>query len=139
MTKHYGLKIWVVDDSEADHELMRIAFDDVLGPDTIESFYSAEEAVEALASGRRPSLVLLDLNMPGLGGEHFLSQRQHHQYSHVPVIILSSSSNPDDIRSTYALGANSYLVKPHDLDALMAFAHDVYQYWFKWAQLPQAV
>lgn len=131
--------LWVIDDNPADQQLTRIAFRDYLDLENIISFYSAEAAIEALAQGASPSLVLLDLNMPGLGGKHFLTQRQQHSYLHIPVVILSSSTNPDDITSTYALGANSYLSKPSDLNELREFAHSVHEYWFKLAQLPGAV
>ena len=131
--------IWIVDDSESDHALLRLAFKDSLDEVEFESFYSAEEAVESLKEGRSPSLVLLDLNMPGLGGLHFLQERQERSYLHVPVVILSSSSNPDDIKMTYGLGANSYLEKPGAFRDLKDFASSVAAYWFKWAHLPSAV
>lgn len=132
-------KIWVIDDSPADHELMRIAFKPYMPVDNISSYYSAEEAVEELKQGKHPSLILLDLNMPGQGGTFFLKERQSRLFMHVPVVILTSSSNPDDIRETYAAGANSYLLKPADLTELEAFAENVYSYWFRFAYLPQDV
>ncbi|MEM6732989.1 MAG: nitrogen regulation protein NR(I), partial [Myxococcota bacterium] len=60
--------IWLVDDDEAEHEMLRIAFERVGDKLDIRGFYSAEEAVCALNDGESPSLILLDLNMPGLGG-----------------------------------------------------------------------
>lgn len=129
--------IWIVDDSEADHELMRLAFEDLIPDDHMKSFYSAEQAVNALEAGERASLVLLDLNMPGQGGLHFLRERKQRSHMHVPVVILTSSSNPDDIDATYSLGANSYLTKPADFDALLTFAQVVFAYWFQMAQLPK--
>ena len=131
--------IWIIDDSEADHALMRLAFEDLLPDESMTSFYSAEKAVEALQQGQKASLVLLDLNMPGQGGLYFLKQRKDRAYMNIPVVILTSSSNPDDIESTYSLGANSYLTKPADLDELMSFAQVVYAYWFKMSHLPRAI
>ncbi len=128
--------IWIVDDAIPDHKLIRIAFGDYVPEDHFKSYYSAEEAMNALVDGGTPSLVLLDLNMPGGGGTHFLEERRRRDYMHIPVVVLSSSSNPDDIRNSYALGTNSYLEKPQDLSSLNAFASAVYDYWFKWAHLP---
>lgn len=129
-------EIWIVDDAIPDHKLIRIAFSDYVPDDYFQSYYSAEEAVEALIGGGNPSLVLLDLNMPGGGGTHFLEERLRRGYMYIPVVVLSSSSNPDDIRNSYALGTNSYLEKPQDLTSLNSFASVVYDYWFKWALLP---
>ena len=131
--------LWVVDDSAADHELLRIAFKPHLDLARMRTFSSAEAAVEALKRGDEPSLVLLDLNMPGRGGLYLLKERRERQMSHVPVVILSSSSNPDDIKEAYALGANSYLVKPSDLSELMEFAESFCAYWFKFSHLPREV
>ncbi len=129
-------RMWFVDDSEADHTLYKLAFRDLLTNCTFESFYSAEDAVDALLDGGQPSLILLDLNMPGLGGMHFLRERQRCGFSHIPTLILTSSANPDDIVKTYELGANSYLEKPQDFASLKDFARSVSSYWFRWSHLP---
>ncbi len=134
-----SIQIWVIDDSKADHELMRIAFKKYMDVEQIKSFYSSEEAVQALEQGERPSLVLLDLNMPGLGGMHFLEERKAKNFMAVPVVLLSSSSNPDDINQAYDKGANSYLVKPSSLEDLKKFAEAVFHYWFIFALLPESV
>lgn len=130
------ISIWIVDDSQADHALYRLAFKDLIPDGVFRSFYSAEDAVEAVVGGEMPSLVLLDLNMPGLGGMYFLSERRRRALLGFPVVILSSSSNPEDIQQTYALGANSYLEKPEDFKALKEFAKSVTDYWFRWSHLP---
>ena len=128
--------IWVIDDSVTEHALMRIAFQDLEHIPKIVSLHSAEAAVEALDLGERPSLVLLDLNMPGVGGRLFLEERLARGLTWIPVIVLSSSSSEIDIRNSYAAGANTYVQKPADLDGLRQFANAMAEYWFRLAELP---
>lgn len=64
-----------------------------------------------------PRLVLLDLNLPGLHGLEVLAQiKADAKLMIIPVIVLSSSRHPDDIRRSYAAHANAYIVKPLDFD-----------------------
>lgn len=83
----------------------------------------AEDGVAALAFLRRqgqhaaaprPKLVLLDLNMPRLGGLEVLAELRAELRS-LPVLVLSTSQDAGDIERAYALGANAYLTKPRDL------------------------
>ncbi len=133
----YAHSIWIVDDSEADQSLLRIAFDGFIETANIRSFFAAEDALGALGD-QEPSLIFLDLNMPGGGGEHFLRERSNRGYIHIPVVVITSSANPKDIRNAYHLGANSYLEKPSNLDGFRRFARVVSEYWFQWAHLPRA-
>jgi len=67
-----------------------------------------------------PTVLLLDLNMPRKNGFEVLEWiRQQPTLKRLHVYVLSASSQPDDIRRAYELGANSYLVKPGNLDELM--------------------
>lgn len=64
-----------------------------------------------------PRLVLLDLNLPGLHGLEVLAAiKSDPDLTIIPVIVLSSSRHPDDIRRSYAAHANAYIVKPADFD-----------------------
>lgn len=67
-----------------------------------------------------PSLLLLDLNMPGLHGFEVLSAiRERVVFAGLPVVIFSTSDDPADVRKAYALGADGYLVKPMEFDDLI--------------------
>lgn len=69
----------------------------------------------------RPGLVLLDLNLPKLGGLDVLAQvKADPELRIIPVIVLSSSQDPDDINRSYELHANAYIVKPRDFDGFTA-------------------
>jgi CheY-like chemotaxis protein len=80
-----------------------------------------------------PTLVLLDLKLPRKSGLEVLAwlRAQSHPYlRRVPVVMLTSSNQPDDIDAAYDLGANSYLVKPGDLRVLVEMFKSLHQYWF---------
>lgn len=116
--------------------LFRHAFAAVHSGIELRSVHSAEEALQALDSGDAPSLLLLDLNMPGQGGFHFLRARRDQGYLHFPVIVVSSSPADEDIRQSYSLGANSYVTKPFDYEELKCFAEALLSYWLNLAKLP---
>jgi CheY-like chemotaxis protein len=77
-----------------------------------------------------PDLILLDLKMPGLSGFDVLKWlREDEDLRGVPVIVLTSSNHEVDVQRAYALGANSYLVKPVGFDALVNVAVTIHGYW----------
>jgi CheY-like chemotaxis protein len=77
-----------------------------------------------------PDLILLDLKMPGLSGFDVLKWlRSDEDLRGVPVIVLTSSNHEVDVQRAYALGANSYLVKPVGFDALVNVAETIHGYW----------
>ena len=82
-----------------------------------------------------PTAVLLDLNMPRKNGFEVLAWiRQQPALKHLHVYVLSASSQEEDIRRCYNLGANSYLVKPGNLDGLMHQARCLLA-WLKLSQI----
>jgi len=87
----------------------------------IEIARNGDEALQRILNDKSavPSLVLLDLQLPKLGGINLLARvRQRFSPADLPVIILSSSDNPSDINLCRELGVNGYLAKPLDPDAL---------------------
>ncbi len=84
-----------------------------------------------------PDLVILDLNLPGTDGREVLAvikTNPHHKT--IPVVILTTSSNPKDIQTCYQSGVNSYLLKPMKIDQLRSLVRILIDYWFKVAVLP---
>ncbi len=78
-----------------------------------------------------PDILILDLKLPGKSGFEILEWvRGQDQLSHIPVIILSSSSQNKDILKSYRLGANSYLVKPVNHSDLINMVKSIKDYWF---------
>jgi len=87
----------------------------------------------------RPCLIMLDLNLPGTSGHEVLAQlKSDERLKKIPVVVMTSSRDPDDIDACYRAGANSYVVKPVDLDGFFRAIARLREYWFEIAVLPEA-
>jgi CheY-like chemotaxis protein len=81
--------------------------------------------------------VLLDLNLPRIGGFEVLASIKSLQATrHIPVVVLTSSESSDDIIRSYQLGANCYLTKPFSVGAYREMAKRLYEFWLELAKLP---
>ncbi|RYG30220.1 response regulator [bacterium] len=87
-----------------------------------------EEALEA-GDGKLPDAVLCDLKLPKRTGIEVLSWFRN-QGGEVPFIMLTSSDQPDDIRSCQEAGADGYIQKPVDYDAYMRVMEEIERFWF---------
>ena len=77
-----------------------------------------------------PQLVLLDLNLPGLGGLEVVSRlRAHPRTAFVPIVILTSSDDEADMREAYRRGANSFVAKPMNFSAFVDTLGALWRYW----------
>jgi len=84
-----------------------------------------------------PRLITLDLNMPKMNGFEFIERfKKNDQTREIPIIVLTSSQLPDEIRKAYFLGANSYVIKPTDHEKFEESLEVVYEYWFDFSKLP---
>ncbi len=84
-----------------------------------------------------PSLIILDLNLPGLDGKDILIRiRENPKWEQIPTLIFSSSHDPKDINFCYKHGAKSYILKPMDIDYLKKTIHILWEYWFNIVLLP---
>jgi CheY-like chemotaxis protein len=84
-----------------------------------------------------PTLIVLDLNLPLVSGFDVLAWlRNEQRLRRLPVVVLTSSKQPNDVKRAYDLGANSYLVKPVELEALITLAKGIEQYWLSLCRLP---
>ena len=87
-------------------------------------------------SGWRPDLILLDLNLPKKGGLEVLAEiKADEEFRQIPVVVLTSSSAPQDINRAYALNANRYITKPSDLSELFSVVGELGKYWTDGAKL----
>jgi two-component system, response regulator len=88
----------------------------------------------------RPSLIILDLNMPKKDGRQALKEiKADPDFRSIPVVVLTTSSADSDIRRTYELGVNSYITKPASFDALVQLMGTLTKYWLKTVRLPDGV
>jgi len=86
----------------------------------------------------RPGLILLDLNMPRMGGRECLIEiKADPSLRDIPVIILTTSKAEEDIWQSYQSGANSFITKPVTFDSLVRTVSALGRYWFEIVELPQ--
>lgn len=77
-----------------------------------------------------PLVILLDLKLPKVDGLEVLETiKKHPKYKTIPVVVLTSSSDNNDIKKAYKLGANSYIVKPVNFDKFVEVASQIELYW----------
>lgn len=137
----YHIRLLLVDDSTDDSYFFKRAFLRAGIHAPIDTLNDGHAAIEYLAGSGRfsaweeyplPDLLLLDIKMPGVDGFDVLSWvRQRPGLSVLPIIMLSSSTYSADIQKAHALRANSYLVKPNDVEGYVALACGIEKYWFR--------
>lgn len=123
--------VFVADDDDDDRLLMKVAFDRQCPEANIRFAIDGLSLLDALSSSpERPCLIILDLNMPRLNGIESLEiLRANPIYMHTPIIVFSMSDNEDDKYEAYEKGANEYIVKPVDMDALAELINKLKQDW----------
>lgn len=111
--------ILIVDDDEIARDLVSRLVAKLHLVNPLVTAADGNRAIEVLANGPRPALVLLDLNMPERSGLEVLSWlRTNPELRATPVIILTSSAELEEVDRAYNLGIQSYLVKPVGFTAL---------------------
>ena len=97
------------------------------------------EQYAAPNSAPRPALMLLDLNMPRLDGRQVLQQmKSDPQLETIPVVVLTTSKQEQDILQSYHLGCNSFINKPVDVHDFFNMMHELGLYWLNLVLLPPA-
>ena len=97
---------------------------------------SGEDALR-MARQSVPDLILLDLNLPKMGGREVLAEiKRHPSLRSIPVVVLTSSDAEQDISKSYQLGANCYVTKPVGLQAFQSIVRSVEGFWFTVVRLP---
>jgi len=88
----------------------------------------------------RPSIILLDLNLPGTDGREVIQQiKQDNNLKNIPVVVLTTSANPKDIEICYRYCVASYILKPIDINRLVETVQGFITYWLDIVILPDAV
>lgn len=108
--------ILLIDDDEDDCEIFLFAIQKVSGERNYTTRNHAAKALQQLESNQlQPDLIFLDLNMPVMNGMQFLSEiKKNSRLKEIPVIILTTSSQPELVVQTKALGAYDFVTKPSD-------------------------
>jgi CheY-like chemotaxis protein len=135
--------ILVVEDSQDDFAAVQRALGELIS-NRLDRRGTVDEAKEYLegtgsAPWPRPSLILLDLNLPGQSGLELLRElKRNPTWLTLPVVVLTTSINPSDLIACYRAGANSLLNKPLDFATFKLQMKSLAEYWFTTAVLPDA-
>jgi CheY-like chemotaxis protein len=126
--------ILLVEDNPMDLDLTLRAFAHHKLSNRIDVARDGQEALDFIAKWEAgapvPVVILLDINMPKLGGLEVLRElRAHPRFGTIPVVMLTTSGEHADVQAAYRLGANSYIVKPVDFDKFLAVARQIDLYW----------
>lgn len=136
----------VIEDNDEDFEIIQWALKKlsirtplvrgVDGGDAFDYLHKRGKHKDAL----RPSLILLDLNLMADDGREVLQEiKQDEDLRSIPVIVWTSSSDPKDIEVCFRQGANSYMLKPMNIEKLLQSIELLNDYWFGVAVLPDAI
>lgn len=141
--------ILVAEDDEDDRLLLLAAMKEAGVHDSVRMVANGAEVLDYLfgmgAYNDRdkhpfPSLLLLDIKMPGRDGFEVLAQaRADEIFRSLPIIILSASCQPQDIERAYRLGANAYLVKPSNISELRQMMEALKGFWIEFNRFPASL
>ncbi|VAX33759.1 hypothetical protein MNBD_NITROSPIRAE01-885 [hydrothermal vent metagenome] len=141
------LRILLVEDNPHDIEIARRAFSKNNAELTLVVVSYGQDALDYLNHrgkfhppdiSPRPSLILLDLNLPRMNGLEVLKKIKNTPHlQSIPVIILTASERNEDIAPSYALGANTYIQKPIKFSDFLDIAKGIQKYWADVASLPE--
>jgi two-component system, chemotaxis family, response regulator Rcp1 len=136
--------ILLVEDNPDDAELVRIAMDDAGITSTLDVVQDGTQALQYVrkegpfTSSPRPDLVLLDLNLPGVDGREVLrTVKSDPDLCSIPIVVMSTSVDDNDIDASYRAHANSFVSKPPDFDQLVTTLAAIQAFWLTAARLPR--
>jgi CheY-like chemotaxis protein len=132
------LVILLVEDDLADQKLIKISLRNEKIANDLYTVQTGEEGMDFLyrrgnySTGTpQPDLILLDLNMPGMGGKEFLRRvKEDEKVKQIPVVILTTSDAERDIIDSYKLQASGYVHKPVTLEEFKEGMKKLKEYWF---------
>ncbi|TRZ96989.1 MAG: response regulator [Dehalococcoidia bacterium] len=138
------ITILLVEDDPADQKLIKVSLESQLVANDLYVVNTGEEGMDFLHQRGdyssvvpRPDLILLDLNMPGMGGKEFLKRiKDDKNLKQIPVVIVTTSDLEKDIIDSYDLQASGYVRKPVTLDGFKEVMKKIGEYWFVLCKRP---
>ena len=140
------LTVMLVEDNPRDVRLTQRAFEQADVPHELRIVRDGDEALAylhregeyaAADSAPKPDMILLDLNLPRMGGHELIQRvRQDVRFRHVPIVVLTTSGRPDDVRQAYDNGANAYLLKPVEFSRFTEVIGHLASFWLETVELP---
>jgi two-component system, chemotaxis family, response regulator Rcp1 len=138
------VEILLVEDNPGDVRLTKEALKEAK---VINNLTVLKDGVEALAFLRRegtydnaapPHLILLDLNLPRKDGREVLAEiKADEKLKRIPVVVLTTSQDEQDVFKSYNLHANCYVTKPVDLEQFMTVVKSIEDFWLGIVMLPK--
>jgi len=136
-------RILLIEDNRGDIRLIQEA---LKSSDVACEVVTARDGMEAMAYLRQegefagatcPDLILLDLNLPKKDGREVLAEiKADHALKHIPIIVLTTSRNEEDIFKSYDLHVNCYISKSRNLAQLFKIVRGIEAFWLETARLP---
>lgn len=139
MPGHAEPLLLLLEDNPDDVALARRALRDASGPVRLQVAESVQEGLNLLTGpeAQRPRAIFMDINMPERNGFDFLrAVRAAQHLKTLPVVVLTTSSRPEDIENSYRLGANSYVTKPLDFREFVDVFASMSKYWLQVNHIP---
>lgn len=140
------ISILIADDDPDDRMLIEEAFEENRLGNELRFVEDGEDLLDYLnrrgkwadpESSPRPGLILLDLNMPRMDGREALKHiKADPSLAKIPVVVLTTSKQEEDILRTYGLGVNSFITKPVTFEGLLRVTQVLTSYWIEIVQLP---
>lgn len=125
--------ILIVDDDADDREIIRDAFVSNDGHNDYIFIENGDRLIDYLQECNEvnlPSLILLDLNMPGKDGREALKEiKSSEQFHHIPTVVFTTSSSYRDRQTSYSLGANCFITKPDTFNKLVELMSSIGRLW----------
>jgi CheY-like chemotaxis protein len=137
------IEVLLVEDDPGDELITREAFADNKIRNRLHVVRDGQEAFDFLyrqgahTGAVRPDLILLDLNLPKYDGRQVLERiKKDEELSHIPVVVLTTSSAEEDVLRSYRLHANAYVTKPVDLEQFIAAVRQIDDFFLTVVRLP---
>ncbi len=141
------ITILMADDDADDRTMTKEAFEESHLANDLRFVQNGVELMDYLkrrsqysdpSASPRPGLILLDLNMPKKDGREALEEiKRDPSLRSIPVVVLTTSKEEEDIHRSYQLHVNSYITKPVTFEALVGVVKALAKYWLEIVQLPQ--
>ena len=138
------VQILLVEDNPGDVGLTLEALKEATLPNKLTVVKNGADALSLLhrqgqyAGAARPDLILLDLNLPKKDGRKVLAEiKGDDSLKRIPVVILTTSEDEQDVLESYNLHANCYIVKPLDLDRFITVVKSIEDFWLRIVVLPK--
>ena len=124
--------ILLVEDDQVDAMTVRRAFKELHVTNLLVHVENGEEALDHLrdSASERPCIILLDLNMPKMGGIEFLQAVKHDEsFKAIPAVVLTTSDEQQDKVESFNLGVAGYMAKPVDYQHFVEVMRSINTYW----------